>query len=129
VDTAITKWGSGESIFAGGNSDLLALLPFLVLTVRISSVAARYWHHAGRPKLNRADSFMKPHSPNCTVFAALCSPVYGGRRRRLEGNRGGSQTFLEMYNRTYQRLYAVASEARAALTDVTDDTPVSASAQ
>jgi len=33
-----------------------------------------------------------------------------------------AKTFLEMYNRTYQRLYTVASEAQwAALTDVTDE--------
>jgi len=33
-----------------------------------------------------------------------------------------AKTFLEMYNRTYQRLYTVANEAQwAALTDVTDE--------
>jgi peptidyl-dipeptidase A len=35
---------------------------------------------------------------------------------------GEAKTFLEMYNRTYQRLYTVASEAQwAALTDVTEE--------
>ncbi len=34
VDTAITKWAEAANpFFAGGNSDLLALLPFLLLTV------------------------------------------------------------------------------------------------
>src|SRR5207247_10338940 len=74
-----------------------------------------------RPEFNRRDSFMKLQLASLLLLLFL-TPLMAVAAADSKEIAAEAKTFLEMYNRTYQRLYTVANEAQwAALTDATDD--------